>query len=63
MNDCKTLSGRMLKDIILIFKKENIEFSVVETFPPHKKRKYGNKRVLAVKELRPDIYKIIWSYE
>ncbi|ACL69526.1 hypothetical protein [Halothermothrix orenii] len=45
------------------YEKKGKRVIVNQTKPPDKKEGYGEKRVIAIKEIDSEQIKIIWSYE
>lgn len=52
-----------LKAAINFLQQQGYKVGVVETAPPDKKKGLGVKRVLAIREIRPEEITLIWSYE
>ena len=63
MNKLPDLLALELKAARRILTELGYAYQTKETIPPGKEKGQGIKRVIAVKGLRPDEVKVIWSYE
>lgn len=45
------------------FNAQGLQVEAVETRPPGKNQGQGKKRVISIKKIRPEVFRITWSFE